>query len=59
MLVNRNDDRLHMLVAPTFARRQLPDLRKSSKPRRILSVVVKPLQGITHGSGFIIAQEIR
>jgi hypothetical protein len=45
-----NDDRLDMLVAPTFARRQLPNFRERFDEGRVVSVVVKPLQGIRHGS---------
>jgi hypothetical protein len=50
ILIDGNNDRLDVLVAPAFARRQLPNFRKRFDEGRIVSVVVKPLQRIAHGS---------
>jgi hypothetical protein len=48
ILVNGNDYGLHVLIAPTFARRQLPDLRQRFDEGRVVSVVVKPFERFTH-----------
>ena len=42
ILVDRNDDRLHMRVAPAFPRRLDANLRQGFYPRRVIRVVVVP-----------------
>ena len=42
ILVDRDDDRLHMRVAPAFARGLDADFRQSVYPWRVIRVVVVP-----------------
>jgi hypothetical protein len=44
ILVDRNDDRLHMRVAPAFPRRLDANLRQGFYPRRVIRVVVVPFE---------------
>ena len=44
ILVDRNDDRLHMRVAPAFARRSYANLSQGFYPWRVIRVMVVPFE---------------
>jgi hypothetical protein len=48
ILIDRDDDRLHMRVAPTFARGLDADFRKRVYPRRVVHLLIVPLQRLAY-----------